>query len=233
MRISIIQPGYLPWLGFFELMYNCDLFVIFDDVQYTKKDWRSRNRIRSKNGWLWLTVPVLTKGKRFQLISEARINYSTNWQLKHLRTLEINYHKAKYFKEYFCSFKEILSRKHDYLINLDLEIIYWFSQGLGIDRPVLKSSTLKTSGKREERIIEICKKLGARELYDSKAASFFLNAEDFKNEGINVIFQDYSHPVYTQVYKPFVPYMSTIDLLFSHGADSLAIILNKFNSHET
>lgn len=228
MRIAIMQPGYLPWLGFFELMHNCDLFVIFDDVQYTKKDWRSRNRIRSKNGWFWLTVPVLTGGKRFQLISEARIDYTTNWQLKHLRAVEINYCKARFFKEYFPGFKEILSHRHDYLIDLDLEIIYWLSEELGVSgKPVLKSSTLGAKGKRQEKVIEVCKKLGARELYDSKAASNFLNVEDFKTEGINIIFQNYDHPAYAQVYEPFIPYMSTIDLLFNCGQNSLPIILNK------
>lgn len=222
-----MQPGYLPWLGFFELMQNCDLFVIFDDVQYTKKDWRNRNRIRSKNSWFWLTVPVLTKHKRFQLINEARINYSIDWRTKHLRAIAINYCKAKYFNNYFFDFEKKLDYKWDSLVDLDLEIIIWLSKALGINKSIIKSSTLKTKGKRENKIIEICKTLGAQELYDSKAASLFIDKKEFEKAGINIIFQDYRHPVYEQIYKPFIPYMSTIDLLFNHGPNSLGIITNK------
>lgn len=103
MKIAIMQPGYLPWLGFFELMYNCDIFVLLDDVQYTKKDWRSRNRIRTKGGWIWLTVPVFTKNKRFQFINEVKINYFEDWGRKHLESIKINYSRTRYFNIYFPS----------------------------------------------------------------------------------------------------------------------------------
>lgn len=227
MRIAIMQPGYLPWLGFFELMHNCDVFVLFDDVQYTKKDWRSRNRIRTKDGWMWLSVPIQTKHNRCQMISEARIDHSSNWRHKHVKAVEINYRKARFFKDYFAAFKEILSFEWTHLCDLDFELIKWLSEAIGIRRKIIRSSVLKTGGKREEKIISVCKALGAGVLYDSKAAASFLDAHEFDRHGIRMIFQDYAHPVYEQVHSPFMSFMSTVDLLFNCGPLSGDIILGR------
>lgn len=227
MRISIMQPGYLPWLGFFELMYNCDLFVFLDDVQYTRKDWRSRNKIRTKDKWILLTVPVLTKNKRFQLINEAEINNFEDWKKKHLYSIAINYRKAGYFEEYFPELQDIYKKDWKYLVELDIDIIAWLSKKLGITTPVTRSSALKTIGRKEEKIINICKALGAEELYDSKAARSILDIRIFQDAKIKIEFQDYIHPVYRQVYKPFIPYMSAIDLLFQYGPESLDILLGR------
>lgn len=228
MRISIMQPGYIPWLGFFELMYNCEYFVLLDDVQYTKKDWRNRNRIRTKHGWIWLTIPVLTKGSRFQLINEVMINNTLDWKKKHLSSIKINYSKAGYFRDYFPKLEKIYTQEWNYLLDLDIEIIKWLKEMLGIKTPLVKSSDLKVSGRKEEKIIGICKKLSADELYDSKAASTFFDLGKLEREKVNVKFQDYTYPVYKQLYNPFIPYMSTIDLLLNHGPRSLGIIFNKF-----
>ncbi len=222
-----MQPGYLPWLGFFELMANCECFVLLDDVQHTKKDWRSRNRIRTKDGCAWLTVPVYTKNKRFQLINEVEINNSISWRKKHLRAIEINYSRARYFSKYFPYLEKKYYCDWRYLVDFNVELIIFLKEKLGIKIPVFKSSLLNIDGTKEIKIINICKKLGAQELYDSKAASTFLNANKFQKENIRVEFQDYSHPVYEQMYKPFMPYMCIIDLLLQYGPDSLNILLNK------
>lgn len=227
MIVSIMQPGYLPWLGFFELIYNCDLFVLLDDVQYTKKDWRNRNRIRTKGRWIWLSVPVLTKNKQSQLINEVRINYSTNWRRKHLKAIEINYNKTKYFNDYFPYFEKLYTRDWEYLLDLDIEIINWAVKALNIKTPIIKSSGLNTEGKKEDKIINICKKLNVAELYDTKAAQDILNLDKINKSGIKIKFQDYQHPIYKQIYEPFLPYMSAIDLLFQYGPKSLNILLNK------
>jgi len=227
MRISIMQPGYLPWLGFFELIYNCDLFVLLDDVQYTKKDWRNRNRIRTKDGWIWLTVPVLTKNKQGQLINEVKINSSINWRRKHLMSIEINYNKTKYFNNYFSYFEKLYTSDWEYLLDLNIEIINWVVKMLNIKTPIIKSSGLNAKGKKEDKVINICKKLGATELYDSKAAQNILSLDKINKNEIKVKFQDYQHPVYNQIYKPFLPFMSVIDLFFQYGPKSLNILLNK------
>ena len=226
-RIAIMQPGYLPWLGFFEMMHRCDLFVFLDDVQYTRKDWRNRNKIRTKEGWIFLSVPVFTKNKRFQLINEAQIDNEETWKKKHLHSLEINYRKTAYFEEYFPELREIYGKDWNYLADLDIEITAWLSKKFGIATPWIRSSVLKTTGKKEEKIINICKAVGAEVLYDTKAASEILDLKIIQDAGIKIEFQDYLHPTYRQICEPFIPYMSAIDLLFQHGPESLEILLCK------
>jgi len=228
MKIAIMQPGYLPWLGFFDLMYHCDKFVFFDDVQYTKKDWRNRNRIRTKDGWMWLTVPVITKERRFQLISEVEINNTINWPRKHLTSLMVNYAKAPYFDMYYSELKEILSgREWKYLAEVNVALISWMAKKLGIMVPCIMSSTLGVGGEKEEHIINICRVLGASQLYDSKAAKAILNCSRITEAGISCEFQDYCHPQYQQAHRPFIPYMSVVDLLFQCGLKSLAVLLGR------
>lgn len=226
MRIGILQPGYLPWLGFFEQMAKVEFFVFLDDVQYTKKDWRSRNRIRTKDGWIWLTVPIITKGKFKQKILEAKIDNSFNWRRKHWRSLEIWYQKAPYFKNYKDFLKNLYSKEWEYLVDLDLEMIKYLAKALGIKTPTVRSSELKAKGEKTGRVVNICKEVGANLLYDGKAAKDFIDEDLMKRNKIEIEYQDYQHPVYRQLYEPFIPYMSVVDLLFNHGDESLDIIIS-------
>ncbi|MCG2712339.1 MAG: WbqC family protein [Candidatus Omnitrophica bacterium] len=226
-RIAIMQPGYLPWLGFFELMYNCDLFVFLDDVQYTKRDWRNRNRIRTHNGWQWLTVPAFNRNKREQLLKNVQINNQINWQKQHFNALRINYRKSKFFDSFSLELESIYFKSWDNLLELNIELILYLAKMFSIETPYIFSSSLNIKNTKSERILEICKLLNANELYDSKAASNFLDLSLFEKEKITVKFQDYRHPVYEQVYKPFIAYLSAIDLLFNCGAESLKIILGE------
>jgi len=228
-RIAIMQPGYLPWLGFFELMYNCDLFVFLDDVQYTKRDWRNRNRIRTYDGWQWLTVPVFNKNKRGQLIKDVQINNQVNWQKQHFNAFRVHYNKSRFFNSFIPELQNIYSRRWKNLSGLNIELILLLAKILKILTPCIFSSQLNIKSKKSMRILEICKELNANELYDSKAASNFLNLSLFGKEDITVKFQNYVHPVYDQVYKPFIPYMSTIDLLFNYGEEASKIILGKMS----
>lgn len=220
-----MQPGYLPWLGFFELMINSEVFVLLDDVQYNKKSWRNRNKIRTKDGWMWLTVPVLVKGKFKQITKDVRINNQISWQTKHLNSIRINYSHAFFFKEYISDLEGIIMKNWIYLVDLDLELINFFVKELGLTTPIIRSSELGgISGSGNEHIINICKKFNADELYDSKGAEDFIDGELFGKEGIKVIFQNYIHPVYKQIYNPFMPYMSVLDLLLNYGKESSKII---------
>ncbi|MBU1995662.1 MAG: WbqC family protein, partial [Candidatus Omnitrophica bacterium] len=167
MRISIMQPGYLPWLGFFELIDQCDQFVILDDVQYTKRDWRSRNKIRTKNGWIWLTVPILSKGREEQLIKDVEINNDISWNNDHLNSIKINYSKAPFFDKYIEFFETLYNQRWEHLIDLNMDIIYFLTKEINISTPFVLSSSLSISNlSKNQRIIEICKKLNADELYD-------------------------------------------------------------------
>jgi hypothetical protein len=228
MRIGILQPGYLPWLGFFEQIYKSDVFVIYDDVQYDKHGWRNRNRIKTANGIQWLTVPVLSSGMNQPLVRDTRINNSTNWRKKHLASITANYSRALYFNEYINLFQEVLNREWDYLFDLDMTFIELLCRALGIKRKVVCSSELDVSGDKVTRLINICKHFGADVFYEGQAGKAYLDEELFKSEGIIIEYQDYQHPTYQQLYGDFEPYLSVIDLLFNEGPDSLALLVGNY-----
>jgi len=223
-RVAIMQPGYLPWLGFFELMLQVDILVFLDDVQYTVRDWRNRNKIRTKQGWQWLSVPVLHRGRREQLIKDVQINDGMSWKKKHLRALEINYHKACFFSDYFSGIEKIFAMNLHRLCDLNIELILFLKSCLKIDTSVLRASSLRVKSGKNERIIDICEQLNAGKLYDSQAASGFIDVSLFEKKGIKVEFQKYNHPKYRQLYTSFIPYLSVIDLLFNYGPQSREII---------
>ena len=227
MIVGILQPGYLPWLGFFEQMYRSDVFVMYDDVQYDKHGWRNRNRIKSPNGVQWLTVPVLIKGQGKPEIRDVRINKAERWQKKHIRTIEQNYRKAPFYGEYFGDIEAILSKSWDFLIDLDVAMIDLLGGRLGLQREVLFSSDLKITGDRVERLVKICQSVNGTTFYEGESGKNYIDEGLFASAGIKVVYQQYKHPVYPQLYGEFVPYLSAIDLLFNCGDKSLDIILGK------
>lgn len=228
MRVGILQPGYLPWLGFFEQMHKSDVFVIYDDVQYDKESWRNRNRIKTANGVQWLTVPVYVKISEYPLIYEVRIDNKENWRKKHLFSIKQNYSKARFYKDYIDVFEDAYAREWKFLIDIDMYFIMRLSECLGIeDKKIVRSSDIKVAGDRVGRLINICKFFNADTFYEGAAGKNYIDDAEFLRQGIKVEFQDYKHPVYKQLYGDFAPYLSVIDLLFNHGEESLAILLNK------
>lgn len=225
MIIGILQPGYLPWAGFFEQLYKSDVFVIYDDVQYDKNGWRNRNRIKTAQGIQWLTVPVTLK---FQdLVKDVRIDSRTNWQKKHLSSLKMSYAKTPYMKDYIYLFEEAYERKWEFLIDLDMFLIEKLLNILGISgKKILKSSEMNVGGDRIERLINICKICDGNIFYEGAAGSNYINVEDFAKHDIKVVFQNYKHPVYSQPHGEFIPYMSIVDLLFNCGPASLDTLIS-------
>lgn len=228
--IGILQPGYLPWMGFFEQLYRSDAFVLYDDVQYDKNGWRNRNRIKTAHGPLWLTVPVLTRGRPSQKINEAMIDPKENWPKKHLKALEVNYGPAPHFKDYFPAFESILSKKWERLADLCVGLIKKIGELLEIRTPLFRSSELGIPGEREERLIKICQKFGARIFYEGEAGKNYIDTEKFKKQGVQVQFQEYRHPVYPQLHGEFISHLSIVDLLFNHGPESLKILTGEMAS---
>jgi len=222
MTLVILQPGYIPWLGFFDQMNKADLFVIYDDVQFDKHGWRNRNRIRTKDGWMWLSVPVLSSGK--PLLKDTMIENKHNWRKKHLASILQNYGKTPYFGEYFDKISNILSRPHERLIDLDMALILLFKEILNIDTPSLLSSNLSTKGKATQRIQGICKELGADEYLSGDAGSNYLDEKLFSENGIKLKYHNYDHPKYRQLYSPFLPYLSVVDLIFNCGKESVSVL---------
>ena len=227
MRIGILQPGYLPWLGFFEQMSRSDVFVIYDDVQYDKEGWRNRNRIKGPNGVQWLTVPVHIKFEEHPLVYEVKIDNKSNWRRKHLSSLRMNYAKAPFLSRYIGIFEEAYSREWDYLVDIDIYFVLKLSHCLGIDeKKIIRSSSLNVDGDKIEKLVKICRLFDADIFYEGAAGRNYLDNSYFAENGIRIEFQDYRHPVYRQLHGEFVPYLSMVDLLFNHGEESLSILTN-------
>jgi hypothetical protein len=225
MIIGILQPGYLPWLGFFEQVHRCDVFVIYDDVQYDKHGWRNRNRIKTANGVQWLTVPVHADIDEGRLVREAKIDNRTNWRKKHLMSIKQSYAKAACFKEYIGVFEDAFAREWELILDLDLFFIRKFLEILGMgDKRLELASTLNVDGDKVTRLINICKMFGADTMYNGAAGRSYMDEVLFRENGVNLVFQDYKHPVYTQLHGEFVPYLSVVDVLLNHGGASLEII---------
>ena len=224
MRVTILQPSYLPWLGFFEQMSRSDKFVLLDDVQYTRRDWRNRNKVRVKEGWVWLTVPIQQKNRFSQSLLETRIDNSISWRRKHLETLRQHYCKAPFFEKYFPRCQQVYEKDWTFLFDLCLETINLIKEEMGIETPLLRSSEMKPGGEKTERLVSICRELGATHYLSGESGSNYIAEEDFSSQGIALEYQNYEHPVYPQRYTGFVPHLSAIDLLFNCGEQSLGIL---------
>lgn len=222
--VGIMQPTYLPWMGYFEMIQASDVFILLDDVQFNKKSWQQRNSIKGPNGRIWLTVPVFQKGNRFQEINKVSINDQENWAKKHLKSLETSYAKSQYFDRYISVFRELYHNDWEYLADLTIASIRTLMEQIGITTPLQLSSAMEISLTGNEKVVEICKNVGADELYDAAGAVEFIDAKIFEEAGVQVTFQEYHHPEYRQLHGQFVSHMSTVDLLFNEGPRSLDII---------
>ncbi len=223
--VVIQQPSYLPWLGYFEQVYQADVFVFYDDVQYTKNDWRNRNRIKTPAGWQWLTVPVNYKSG--QKICYVGINPSQKWRGKHLKALEANYSKAPYFYDYIGFFKNLYEQEWTNICTLAEYSVIMLSKILNIQTEFLFSKDMHVDGGQTGRLVNICMSLGADRYYSPKKSKAYLDTGQFEKEGIKVEFQEYRHPVYPQLYGSFIPYLSVVDLLFNCWNYSLDVILDE------
>jgi hypothetical protein len=223
--LVILQPGYLPWLGFFDQMRRSDVFVYYDDVQFDKHGWRNRNRVKAPDGApYWLTVPVLHSGRNWPAILEVEIDNRTPWARKHVGTLRQFYGKAPHLDRYLPALEELLERRWTLLVDLDLAVTGLMCGWLGLARPTFRASALGVAGKQSERLLALCQHVGARRYLSGDAAKDYLDTELFARHGVEVEWQAYVHPVYPQQHGAFVPYLSIVDLLFNCGEESGAIL---------
>ena len=222
MLITIHQPQYLPWLGYLDKIDKADVFVLLDNVQFKKNEWQNRNRIKTAQGCQWMTVPVLYRLP--EKINEVRINNKTNWSRKHLQALITNYSKSTYFDNYKSFFEDIFNRSWDHLVDINIEIIKFLISALELKTKLVMASDLKLREEPTERLIDICKTLNGNKYLAGNDGNKYMNLELFDKEGIEVIFQDFKHPVYNQLFGDFEPYLSAIDLLFNCGDNSLEIL---------
>ena len=226
MLVTIHQPEFLPWLGFFDKVRQADVCVLLDHVQFRKNYFQNRNRIRTAvdQGWSWLSVPVLTSGRFGQAINEVPINNSTGWRRQHLASLWQNYHTAPFFQRLYDSLEDVYEGEFDLLVELNTRLIFLLASELGVATRFVRSSELQVRGAQSELLLSICRELRASEYLAGISGREYLARELFDEAGIQVRFQEFHHPVYPQVYEPFVPCMSAIDLLFNHGEGSMAVL---------
>ncbi|WP_324171527.1 WbqC family protein [Sulfurimonas sp.] len=221
-KVAILQPSYIPWIGYFEQIINVDIFVFYDDVQYTKNDWRNRNKIKVLNGSSWLSIPVNSSTSKN--INEVLVDDTKNWRVKHLKSLKQFYSKSKYFDEIYPILQNNINSDNNSLSNISINIIKDISKYLKLDTKFYLSSDLGIGGDKNDRLINICKHFNASSYYSGKAAKNYINKKLFDNNKIELVFQEYEHPSYKQLHGDFLPYLSIIDLLFNYGKNSKKII---------
>ena len=222
--VSIQQPEHLPWLGFFDKIQQADTTVLLDNVQFKKRYFENRNKIRTKEGWHWLTVPVTTKERYTQLINQVEIDNTSHWRKKCWMTIRFNYDKAPFFDKYSSFLERIYNKQWTYLADLNEAIIKHIIHQLGIQVKIIRASALGVTGRATDLLLEICQKLNADTYLSGISGKEYLDESKFTEQGIKVTYQEFHHPIYKQVYEPFIPGMSVIDLLFNHGDKSLDII---------
>lgn len=222
--VAVLQPGYLPWLGFFDQVRRSDIFVYYDDVQFDKNGWRNRNRIKSPVGPLWLTVPILSGGRGGQSTMDAEIDRRVPWARKHIASIAQNYAKAPFLSLYLDQLEELLHRQWRLVVDLDIAVAALMCDWLGIRRTIARSSQLNIGGGKSERLLNICRHYEADRYLSGDAAQNYLNLALFSQAGVEVEWQNYRHPCYRQLHGEFIPYLSALDLLLNMGPESLSVL---------
>ncbi|WP_417260809.1 MULTISPECIES: WbqC family protein [Pseudomonadota] len=217
MIVSIHQPAYLPWLGYFEKIKKSDLFLYLDTVQFQKGSFQNRNKIRTKEGWIWQTVPVQTKGKHFeQTIADVPINNQLRWQSKHWAAITQNYRKAPFAAKWLPRLEPFYHTPYDRLSDLCWDMMVVFNQAFEITTPIQKTSKLPSvEGTKSDLILNHCQAVNADTYFSGSQGRGYLDEGPFAQAGISVVYQDYQHPNYAQTYQGFEPYMGVIDLLMN------------------
>lgn len=223
MKVVILQPSYIPWRGYFDQIRRADLFIFYDDVQYDKHGWRNRNQIKTAQGKQWLTIPVHSKGVTAGIaIKDVRIDGSKPWAKNHLKALTIAYSKSPYFKDYLPLLESFYSRRDACLADFTIETSIVLSRDLGITSTrFMRSSELPgIDGFKTDRLIQILKQVGATRYLSGPSAREYIEPQKFTEAGLTLEYIEYNYPQYPQLYPPFDPYVSILDLLFMTGKDA-------------
>lgn len=221
-RVAIIQSNYIPWKGYFDVIHMVDEFILYDDMQYTKRDWRNRNMIKTPQGPQWLTIPVDVKGKYFQKINETKISDST-WSKQHWAAMVHNYAKAKYFDLYRERFEQIYKQAADeeYLSRINFRFISSICELLGIRTAISWSMDYSLVEGKTERLIGLCKSAQASHYISGPSAKGYIDETLFQAAGIQLSYVDYAgYPEYPQLFPPFEHGVTILDLLFHVGPDA-------------
>lgn len=225
--VAIMQPSYLPWAGYLAMIERADVFVFLDSVQFARRSWQQRNRIKSSAGELMLTIPVLKKGRRDQMINEVEIDPTTKFAEKHEAAIRNNYAGAPNFDEFAPVLFDCFRQDHRYLSTLTIDIIEWLMRSIGCTTPTHRSSALGATGRKDELLLAICQELDADTYLSAPTSKDYLDESDcFPGSGVEIAYHEYDHPVYPQKFGDFLPNMSALDMLFNTGNDCREILMS-------
>jgi hypothetical protein len=219
-RVAIVQSNYIPWKGYFDLIGSVDEFLLLDEVQYTPRNWRNRNQIKTQAGLRWLTLPVRTSGRRFQRIDEVLVA-DREWPRSHWSAIEQAYRKAPHFDEIAHSLAPLYRqlRELERLSDINRALLEAVCELLGIDTPILWSTDYESVPGLSERLLALCQAVGADEYVSGPLARAYLDVELFARAGVRVAWIDYSgYPPYRQLHGQFTHNVSVLDLLFCEGS---------------
>ena len=220
-KVAIVQSNYIPWKGYFDLINSVDEFILFDDMQYTKRDWRNRNKIKTSQGLIWLTIPVQVKGKYFQAIKDTEISDQT-WNQVHWKSILNNYINTDYFSDYKEVFEDLyLNCNEQFLSQINYRFLTRICDILGIKTQISWSADYVIVDGRTERLVSLCKQARATEYISGPSAACYMDENLFQQENIKISYIDYSkYPEYNQCLSPFEHGVSIIDLIFNEGINA-------------
>jgi hypothetical protein len=223
LNCVILQPSYIPWRGFFHQIQKADVFVFYDDVQYDRHGWRNRNRIKTALGSQWLTIPLKSAGSQWKdaRICDMQISWERKWNQAHFETLRHAYSKAPFFKQYEPMLRDWYCHEPENLADFTIKLTVDLARELGIRHTqFLRSSELSCSGTKTDRLLQVLEKVGARHYISGPSAKEYLETDELEKKGISVEWMTYDYPSYPQLYPPFDPQVSVIDLLLMTGPDA-------------
>lgn len=215
MKVAVIQSSYIPWRGYFDMIDDVDLFVFYEDVQYSKGSWRNRNKIKTEQGAAWLTVSVDYAFP--QKICDTKINYSTLWNRQHVDLVRQWYKNAPFFSDYFDEFAAMIESRYESISDLNQALCSWLMKHLFIDTKLMCSTELKCEGQKTDRLIDLLKKVGATHYLSGPSAMDYIQADQFTSNGIGLSYKSYDYADYPQLHGQFEGAVTILDLLFNTG----------------
>lgn len=224
MKVVILQPSYIPWRGYFDQIRRADVFVFYDDVQYDKRGWRNRNQIKTPRGKQWLTIPVRSHGAQTESIPihQIHIAWDKPWNADHLKSLQHSYNKAPYFRAYMPLLEQFYGRHDEYLADFTVDFTIALAREIGIQHTrFLRSSTLSAKGQKTDRLISILQIVGGTHYLSGPSAREYIEPEKFAAAKITLEYMQYNYAEYSQLYPPYDPFVSILDLLFMTGPEAI------------
>ena len=235
MRCVILQPSYIPWRGYFDQIRRADLFVFYDDVQYDKHGWRNRNQVKTAQGKQWLTIPVHSAGVTGGVpIKEIKIDWSKPWAKSHWKALSFAYTKAPFFDHYKAILEQFYDRRDEFLADFTIDFTVALAREIGFCQVrFMRSSEIPgIDGQKTDRLIQILKHVGAQHYISGPSAKDYLEEEKFTEAEITLEYMTYEYPEYKQLYPPYDPHVSILDLMFMIGPECLNFISPSIASPE-